>query len=70
MSMNFGLVSVKHNQFYREARLTCPLYRQTEDICIGIYEFKRVLNVWYMLTKKCVNATINIFNNLWGNKQD
>ena len=33
------------NQFYREARLTCPLYRQTEDICIGIYEFKRVVHV-------------------------
>ena len=31
----------KHNQFYREARLTCPLYRSTEDICIGIYIFKR-----------------------------
>ena len=34
---------VKHNQFYREAKLTCPLYRPTEDICIRIYVFKRVL---------------------------
>ena len=36
--MNFALVFVKHNQFCREARLTCPLYRSTEDTCIGIYE--------------------------------
>ena len=36
---------VKHNQFYGEARLTCPLYKPTEDICIGIYVFKRVFNV-------------------------
>ena len=40
---------MKHNQFYREARLTCPLYRSTEDINIGIYVFKRVFNVWHML---------------------
>ena len=33
---------VKHNQFYREARLTCPLYRSTEDICIGICVFERI----------------------------
>ena len=33
---------VKHNQFYREARLTCPLYRSTEDICIDICAIKRV----------------------------
>ena len=42
---------MKHNEFYREARLTCPLYRSTEDICIGIYVFKRVFNVWHMLKK-------------------
>ena len=42
---------MKHNQFYREARLTCPLYRSNEDICIGIYVFKRVFNVWHMLKK-------------------
>ena len=42
---------VKHNQFYREARLTCPLYRSTEDICIGICVFKRVFNVWHILKK-------------------
>ena len=30
---------VKRNQFYREARLTCPLYVSTEDICIGICVF-------------------------------
>ena len=34
---------VKHNQFYREARLTCPLYRSKEDICINIYVLKSVL---------------------------
>ena len=48
---------VKHNQFYQEAILTCPLYRSTEDICIGIYVFKRVFNMWHMLKKKYVNAT-------------
>ena len=48
---------VKRNQFYREARLTCPLYRSTEDICIGICVFKRVSNVWHILKKRCVNAT-------------
>ena len=48
---------VKHNQFYREARLTCPLYRSTEEICIGICVFKRVFNVWHILKKKCVNVT-------------
>ena len=42
---------MKHNQFYREARLTCPLYRSTEDICIGIYVFKHVFNAWHMLKK-------------------
>ena len=42
---------VKHNQFYREARLTCPLYGPTEDTCIGIYVFKRVFNKWHMLEK-------------------
>ena len=54
----WNLVSflVKLKQFYREARLTCPLYRPTEDICIGIYVFKRVCYVWLML-KKGVNAT-------------
>ena len=25
---------MKHNQFYQEARLSYPLYRPTEDICI------------------------------------
>ena len=38
-------------QFYREPRLTCPFYRSTEDICIGIYVFKRVFNVWHILKK-------------------
>ena len=42
---------VKHNHFYREARLTCPLYRPSEDICIGICVFKHVFNLWYMLKK-------------------
>ena len=42
---------MKHNQFYREAILTCPLYRPTEDICMGIYVFKHVINVWHMLKK-------------------
>ena len=42
---------MKHNQFYREVRLTCPLYRSTEDICKGICVFKRVLNVWHILKK-------------------
>ena len=45
------LLLMKRYQFYREARLTCYLYRQTEDICIGICVFKRVFNVWYMLKK-------------------
>ena len=40
---------MKHNQFYREARLNCSLLRQIEDICIGINVFKRVFNVWHML---------------------
>ena len=57
---------VKHNQFYWEARLTCPLYRSTEDICIGIYVFKIVFNVWHMLKKVC--QCNNILNNLWGNR--
>ena len=42
---------VTHNQFYREARLTCPLYRSTKDTCICIYVFKRVFNVLPMLKK-------------------
>ena len=42
---------MKHNQFYQEARLTCPLLRSKENICIGIYVFKRVFNVWHMLKK-------------------
>ena len=42
---------MKHSQFYREARLTCPLNRSTKDICIDIYVFKRVVNVWHMLKK-------------------
>ena len=42
---------MKHNQFYRETRLTCPLYRPKEDICIGIYVFKRVFNVWHRLKR-------------------
>ena len=50
-------ILVKHNQFYREARLTCPLYRSTEDICIGICVFKRAFNAWLILKKKCVNVT-------------
>ena len=36
---------VRHNQFYREVWLTCPLYSPTEDICIGIF------NMWHMLKK-------------------
>ena len=44
---------VKDDQFYRKARLTCPLYRQTKNICMGIYVFKRVFNVWHMLKKVC-----------------
>ena len=59
---------VKHNQFYREARLTCPLYRSTEDLCIGICVFKRVFNVWHILKKVC--QCNNILNNLWGNKEE
>ena len=43
--MNFGLFLVKHMQFYQEARLTFPLYRPTEDICIGIFVSKRVAHV-------------------------
>ena len=42
---------VKDNQFYGEARLTCPLYRSTEDICLGICVFKHVFNVWHILKK-------------------
>ena len=42
---------MNHNQFYREARLTCPLFISTGDICKGIYLFKRVFNVWHMLKK-------------------
>ena len=30
---------VKNNQFYREARLTCRLYRPSEDIWTGIYVY-------------------------------
>ena len=45
---------MKQYQFYREARLTYPLYRQTEDICTSINAFKRVCNVWHML-KECVS---------------
>ena len=59
---------VKHNQFYREARLTCPLCRSTEDICKGIYVFKRVFNVWHMLKKVC--QCNNSLNNLWENKEE
>ena len=60
---------VKHNQFYREARLTCPLYRLTEDICIGICVFKRIFNVWHILKKKVCPCN-NILNNFWGNKEE
>ena len=42
---------MKHIQFYREVRLTCPLYRSTEDICVGICVFKCVFNVWHILEK-------------------
>ena len=42
---------VKHNHFYQEARLTCPLYRPMEDICICIFVFKRFFNVCHMLKK-------------------
>ena len=42
---------MKHNQFYQEARLTCPVNISTEDICIGICVFKRVYNVWHMMKK-------------------
>ena len=38
---------VKQNQFYREARPTCPWHRPTEDICIGMFVFKRAFNVWH-----------------------
>ena len=60
---------VNHNQFYREARLTCPLYNLTEDICIpvGIRVYKRVFNVWHMLKKVCQCS--NILNNLWETKK-
>ena len=58
---------MKNNQFYRETRLNCPLYIQTEDICIGIYVFKRVCNVLHNMLKKVCKC--NIFNNLWGNKE-
>ena len=61
-------ILVKLNQFYREARLTCPLYMSTEDICIGICVFKHVFNVWHMLKKVC--QCNNILNNLWGNKEE
>ena len=42
---------VNHNQFYQEARLTCPLYRSTGDKSIGIYVFNRAFNVWHILQK-------------------
>ena len=42
---------VKQHLFYQEATLTCPLYRLTEDICIGICVFKSVFNVWQVLKK-------------------
>ena len=37
----WSLVSflIKHYRFYREARLTCPLNRSTDDNCLGIYVF-------------------------------
>ena len=57
-----------NNQFYREAWLTCSLYRPTEDIWIVIYYFKRGFNEWHMLKKVCQSN--NILNNLWGNKED
>ena len=60
---------VKHNQFYRETKLTCPLYRSTEDMCIGICVFKRVFNVCAHFVKKVCQCN-NIFNNLWGNKEE
>ena len=44
---------VKDNKFYREARLTCPLYRSTEDMFIGICVFQHVFNVWHILKKVC-----------------
>ena len=60
---------VKHNQFSGEARLLCPLYRPREGICIGIYVFKCVFNVWHLLKKVC--QCNNILNNLLlGNKDD
>ena len=38
LSMNFELFFfVKLNQFSREARLTCPLFRPKETICICVY---------------------------------
>ena len=54
-------------QFYREERLTCPLYRSTEDICIGVCVFKRVFNVWHMLKKVC--QCNNILNNFLGKQR-
>ena len=54
--------------FNREARLTCPLHRQTEGICIGIYVSKRVFNVWHILKKVCLCN--NMLNNLSGKKED
>ena len=49
MSMNLVSSRLKHNQFHREAKLTCLLYRRKEDMYIRIYVFKRVFNVWNML---------------------
>ena len=65
----FGLVSCETwPVLSRSERLTCPLYRQTEDICICIYVFKRVFNVWHMLKK--VYQCNCILNNLRENKED
>ena len=59
---------VKHNQFYREAKLICSLYRSTEDICIDICVYQRVFNVWHILKQVC--QCNNILNNLWENKEE
>ena len=42
----FASCFVKHNQFYRDARQTPPLYWPTEDMCIRIYIFKHGTTFW------------------------
>ena len=54
---HYKLFCIKAVLFSDKLPLICPRLWPIEDICIGLYVLKRLLNVWHILKKSYVNAT-------------